>query len=378
MARILYFSRDYTPHDHRFLTALAQTRHQVFYLRLEKSVYCLEKRSLPPNISVIAWAGGEKPVRLRQGLKLLSSLKRVIRETSPDLIHAGPLQSVAFLVSLTGFQPLVSASWGYDLLKDAPKNPLSKWVTRYVLRHSAVMIGDCRPIRQAAISYGMPDERIVTFPWGVDLQRFSPSTETDKSARRETFTLLSTRGWEEIYGVEVIAQAFVRASRELPYLRLIMLSEGSKVNAIRNILRQGGGLEKVTFPGPVSQDDLPGYYQKADVYVSASHSDGTSISLLEALACGKPAILSDIPGNREWITSGIQGWLFPDGDSDALANTILQAAKTPDALARMGKAARQLAEQRADWSKNFRELLYAYTLALRAPKSNKLSDFHYV
>jgi glycosyltransferase involved in cell wall biosynthesis len=119
----------------------------------------------------------------------------------------------------------------------------------------------------------------------------------------------------------------------------------------------------VSFPGQVSYDELPGYYRSADLYLSASHSDGTSISLLEAMACGKPALVSDIPGNREWVTAGENGWWFPDGSAEALAEAIIEAAELRSQLPGMGRAARCTAEQRADWEKNFPELLRAYRLA---------------
>jgi glycosyltransferase involved in cell wall biosynthesis len=378
MARILYFSRDYTPHDHRFLSALQQSNHQVFYLRLEKSAHTIENRPLPPQVKVIPWAGGNRPTRKRDGLKLLNSLKQVIRMVKPDLIQAGPLQSSAFLVALSGFQPLVSTSWGYDLLQDAHRNRLYQWVTRYVLGHSAVMVGDCHTIREMAISYGMPDGRIVTFPWGVDLEHFSQQAAPKKKGGEDSFTLLSTRGWENIYGVEVLAKAFVQVAIQIPQLRLVMLANGSQASNLREIFQRGGVLSQVSFPGQVDQEDLPSYYRMADVYISASHSDGTSISLLEALACGRPVILSDIPGNREWITPGVQGWLFPDNDVDALANRILRAVKARNQLPEMGHAARQLAVQRADWRKNFLELLRAYQLALTLVAGKKCDSPNYV
>jgi glycosyltransferase involved in cell wall biosynthesis len=101
----------------------------------------------------------------------------------------------------------------------------------------------------------------------------------------------------------------------------------------------------------VSQADLPRYYRSSDLYVSASLSDGTSISLLEALACGRPVLVSDIPCNREWITPGEQGWLFPSGDVESFAQIVLQDASDRRRLQEMGQAARRLAEQRADWDK---------------------------
>jgi glycosyltransferase involved in cell wall biosynthesis len=362
VARIIYFSRDYTPHDHRFLSALAQTEHNIYYLRLEQRGHSLENRPLPHQIEMISWAGGHGNARFSNAGRLLIDLKRVIRQVKPDLIHAGPLQSVAFLVALTGYQPLVSASWGYDLLLDAKRNPLYTWITRFVLGHSAVMVGDCDTIRKIAIAYGMPSKRICIFPWGVDLHRFTP--QENQQSPKETFTLLSTRSWEPIYGINVIANAFVCAAQQQPKLRLIMLGNGSQAALLRRIFEKGRVQDRVHFLGQVNQADLPRYYQSADVCVGASHSDGTSISLLESMACACPVILPDIPGNREWITPGIQGWLYPDGDVQALAEAVLYAKDHRDQLPEMGRAARQLAEQRADWNKNFQELLKAYHIAL--------------
>jgi len=369
--RILYFSRDYTTHDHRFLSALAKTEHRVYYLRLEGGGQVFEDRSLPPEIEQVQWAGGSHPVILKDGFRLLNDLRRVIRWVKPDLIQAGPIQRSAFLVALVGFHPLVSMSWGYDLLHDAQINPLWHWATRYTLRHSAALVGDCDTIRQLAISYGMPDDRIVTFPWGIDLHHFNLKTfkSNDRSLIDDrtnvpTFSILSTRGFEPIYGIDVIARAFVIAARKRTDLRLTLLGNGSQSAAIRKILLIGAVYDRVLFPGHVSFSDLPSYYHNADLYISASHSDGTSISLLEAFACGTPAIVPDIPGNREWITPGENGWLFPDGNTEALASAILNAIDQQQKLPEMGRKARLLAEARADWERNFPQLKKAYALAL--------------
>jgi glycosyltransferase involved in cell wall biosynthesis len=388
--RILYFSRDYTPHDYRFLSALADSEHRVYYMQLERRGHTVEDRALPPQIEQVAWRGGQNPARLKDGLGLLLDLKRVIRQIQPDLIQAGPLQRSALLVALAGFHPLLSMSWGYDLLIDAGRNTAWRWATRYTLGRSDALLGDCDVIRKLAIAHGMPPERIVTFPWGIDLEHFCPGEEAllhgspINSAISTTgdqpapFRLLSTRGWEPIYGVETIARAFVQASRQHPELRLVMLGNGSQASLLRHILSVDGTMserqtlpyensqiERVLFPGHVSYAELPRYYRSADLYVSASHSDGTSISLLEAMACGIPVLVSDIPGNREWVTPSENGWLFPEGDADALARAILKAIEGRQRLPEMGRAARKLVEQRADWKRNFPKLFAAYDLALR-------------
>jgi glycosyltransferase involved in cell wall biosynthesis len=383
--KILYFTRDYTTHDHRFLAALAKTEHEVAYLRLERRGHQLEDRPLPPGIEQISWAGGHTSFSWWDVPKLYRDLKRVIRDVKPDLIQSGPIQTAAFLVALTGFKPLVSMSWGYDLLIDAERNATLRWATRYTLKRSAVMVGDCDTIRRKAIFYGMPDDRIVTFPWGVEIEHFTPQDSGGPSAiggkpslrdrfgwDDDVFVLLSTRGWEQIYGVEIIARAVARLARERSNLCLLMLGNGSQAGFIRKLFMQAGVSEQVHFPGQVSGSDLPRYYRAADLYVSASHSDGSSISLLEAMASGCPVLVSDIPGNREWVKPGVQGWWFKDGDRNDLEQSLCRVMdEERDKLPEMGRAARMLAESRADWKKNFPELFRAYSLAFQSPRNHR-------
>lgn len=371
--KVLYFSRDYTPHDHRFLSALAQTPHTIYYLRLERQSRQLEDRPLPPQVEQVVWQGGRRPVGWRDYPRLLSDLRRVIRRLQPDVIHAGPIQSAAFLAALSGFRPLVSMSWGSDMLLDADRSAWMRWVTRFTLRRTTVLAADCRTVQEKAARFGFPAERVVLFPWGVDLAHFQPGRAEEFRERRgwqDAFVVLSLRTWEPLYGVDVVARGFARAARQQPRLRLLLLGGGSQAGLIRSIFEQEGVQEQVFFGGQVNGDDLPQYYQAADLYVSASHSDGSSVSLMEALASGLPVLVSDIPSNREWITPGREGWLFADGDDRELSEGILRAAGQPEGLKEMRLAARRLAEERANWQVNFQRLLDAYQLALEIEQSS--------
>ena len=364
--RILYFTRDYTPHDYRFLNSLAEKDHQVYYLRLERRGTVLEDRPLPAKVENIIWAGGQKPARWQDGWNLRAGLVKVVRRLKPDIIHAGPLQTSALLSASIGFHPLVSMSWGSDILIDAERNFWWRLATRYALTHSDVLIGDCQAVRLKAREFGLSDDRIVTFPWGVDLDHFSPRSATAIRARlgwEDAFVLISLRSWEAIYGVDVLVNAFIEAARRLPELRLILLGNGSQSAKLHHLIELNQMDDRVFFGGQVKQSELPEYYRSADLYLSASHSDGSSVSLMEALACAKPVLVSDIPSNREWITDGKEGWLFPDSNIQALADKIYQAANQRSSLGPMGAQARLLAEQRADWDRNFQMLLKAYEKA---------------
>ncbi len=363
--RILYFSRDYSPHDFRFLSALSGTTHEILYLRLEDKGLGRENRPLPEGVEEIDWWSPGRPFRWIDIPRSLIFLQSLLDRLKPDLVHAGPVQLPAGLVAAVGYHPLVTMSWGSDLLVGARRG-LGRAAAEFTLKRSDVLVCDCQAVRKAGEDLGMAPDRIVVFPWGVDLAKFSPG-QADGLRRglgwQSDLVLLSNRAWEPQYGVDIVVEAFIRASEKLPQLRLILLGNGSQADRLRARIEAAGLVDKVHFGGQVQNDALPDFYRAADLYVSASHSDGSSVSLMEAMAAGLPALVSDIPGNREWVTPGEQGWWFEDGKPDALASSILQAAQRRADFEAVGRRSRELAEERANWPVNFWHLLEAYDLA---------------
>jgi len=384
--RVLYISTGYGPHDHRFLSALSKTSHKVHFLRLARFERQTEDRPVPPGIEQLEWAGGRRAFRWRDIPRLLRDLRRVIKDVQPDLIHAGPIQTCAFLAVLSGFRPVLTMSWGFDLMQDADRDPWWNWATRYTLRRSSFFVSDARVTQAKAVSLGMPANRTAVFPWGVDLEHFKPGASARSKSRllaprkgtktrgtpsgktvARPFVLFCNRSWEPRYGVDVLAKAFVLAARQHEGLSLILLGGGSQANAIRRILLDAGKMDRVQLGGLVTQGALPSWYQMADLFVSPSHVDGSSVSLMEALACGTPVLVSDIPANKEWVRDNVNGWLFRDGDTEDLAERILWISTQRAILPRISRAARKVAEARADWNKNFQVLLRSYKRAVTAP-----------
>jgi len=362
--RVVYFSQDYSAHDYRFLNALGETEHEVLYLRLERRRN-LESRPLPPRVHGVDWWGGKGGFTWSDWPRMLLGLRKVIRQLKPDLIHAGPIQHCAFPVSALGFKPLVSMSWGSDLLAGG-RTGLGRATARFALERSAALIADCQAVRQAALAMGMRSDRIVVFPWGVDLEKFRPARGSRLRAELgwdKAFVLISTRAWEPVYGIDVLVEGFCQAAMADPRLRLLMLGGGRMAGLVQEKLAQAGMSDRVHLAGQIEHDRLPEFYRASDLYLSASHSDGSSVSLLEAMACGLPALVSDILGNREWVEPGVNGWWFPDGDPAGLAAGIARAVVL-DNLEALGKAGRKIVEVRADWTRNVGLVGEAYRLAL--------------
>jgi len=361
---VLYCSQGYSPHDYRFLRALQGSGKQVSFLSFGAGAK-LDSRPVPSGIRDLRLEHTWRWPRRLRTLEAYLRLPRILSAVQPDLVHAGPIQPVAFPFALHGIHPLVAMSWGSDLLGGARRG-LERWKASLALRRCDAFLCDSPAVETMAESLGLPAGRTVIFPWGVDLAQFSPGTDEGVRAgsgwEREVI-LLCTRNWESIYGVDLVVTAFEQVARQLSQVRLVLVGDGALHAQIRERIEDGALQGVVLAPGRVDYRDLPSYYRAADIYLSASHSDGTSVSLLEAMASGLPSIVSDIPGNRPWITDGVTGLLFPDGDAGALAQCISILVLDPRLRSALGQAARHFVEKHADWTKNVARMDDAYQMA---------------
>ncbi len=365
--RLLYFSRDYTTHDRHFLHKLTRTEHEVHYLRLEDDEVRYEKRPLPPGVHLVEWPGGRGNAgRPEDWMRLLAPLQDALDRVKPDLVQAGPVQSCALMTAILGFHPLLTVSWGSDILVDADRDDFWRWMTRYTLERSDMLLCDSLTVLEKVQQIGKyRSEDAVVFPWGVDLKEFSPGPDTlglrERLGWQDCFVVLSTRAWNPRYGVEVLIDAFRIAHSNSPTLRLMLLGTGTLAADVRRLITSHALDDVVHYPGQMPHTQLPGFFRGADLYVSCVSNDGSSVSLLEAMASGLPVVVTDVPGNREWVETEKNGWLAPAGDSERFAQAMQKAADSPPSrLKRMGALNRQNARKRADWDRNFPQLLRAY------------------
>lgn len=146
-------------------------------------------------------------------------------------------------------------------------------------------------------------------------------------------------------------------------MRLILLGDGRQMPKLKAIAADDPNGSRVSFLGRQPNDLLVDYYRSCDLYVSASIVDGSSVSLLEAMGCGIPVLMSAIPGNLEWVRDGENGLIFPVGDVCGLAEKMLYCCRNRDKLMQYASSARKLIEEKADWNKNKKEIHTAYRKA---------------
>jgi L-malate glycosyltransferase len=363
--KVLYFSDNTSGHNQRFLEKLSQTGLEVWFLDptsnssaegwLPEGVRWVQtKQTLPRNSDPATFAA------------FLPEFQRLLGEISLDLVHAGPIQSCGHLTALSNFHPWLLTSWGSDLLFHAQRGAEWKQATEVALSSADAFFCDCDAVRTAAKQFAdISDSRIVQFPWGIQQGSFGPvgALPLDEEFAREpgTHVFISTRSWEPLYGIDTLLEAFRQAYRVDSSLRLLLLGGGSEAGRVRQFVDVHGLSGVIRTPGTYGKEDMPKWFRAADAYISCTQSDGTSISLLEAMATGLPVVVTDIPSNREWVEEGHNGWLAPPRSTEEFADRLLHAARlSPEQRSLFSERNQRIVKERADWDGNFPKLLEMY------------------
>ena len=276
----------------------------------------------------------------------------VVIEHRAVAVVAGPLFTVTQQIGRLAV-PLIGLSWGFDLNEELPNLPVSSDTTW--LQELSGLIVDSQATREIALSLGVDPARIWVIPWGVDLELFTPNGPTisavDHGFDNRSRVVLSLRTHDDLYRTADVIEAFALAAVAAPDLALVMGGSGPLTAAHEARISDLGLSSRFRMLGQIPEADLPLHLRGCDAYVTASQSDGTSVTLLQAMACGAPIIASANSGNAQWVTDGVTGQTFPVGDVFALAALLVACGSKPESLA-AAERARELVAEQADWARN--------------------------
>ncbi len=190
--------------------------------------------------------------------------------------------------------------------------------------------------------------KAVVIPFGVDPQRFAPTSAPDRPAVFPTRALgpvgLFVGRLVGYKGLGVLLRAVAGTT-----LRVVLVGDGPVRESLTKEIERGDLDQQVLLVGPVKDEELPGYYQAADYFIlpSTTPAEMFGISLIEAMACGVPVISTDLTtGVREVNERDVTGLVVPRGDATALRGAMLRLTEDAELRQRMGAAARARVEER--------------------------------
>jgi glycosyltransferase involved in cell wall biosynthesis len=303
----------------------------------------MNKSSMNKNCVYLSETEGIHDLRWRKALEAMGwSVDLQVSDSSTPII-AGPLTPGSLTALGQLKNPVIGMSWGWDLhaVKDLQS---ANWLSGL-----AGLVVDSLPTRDIAIHLGMNPTSIVMIPWGIDLEQFSPRAHN----REVGPSILSLRAHEPLYRIHTIVEAVALLQEQGVICSLTIGNEGSLTQELKDQVIDLE-LQAATFIGRVRENELPQLLSQCGIYVSAAETDGTSVTLLQAMAMEIPVVVSNTPGNAAWlsISPGPTGTLFELGNPADLALKLNEIIEFPEQSHDMTQLGREVVEREANWSLN--------------------------
>jgi glycosyltransferase involved in cell wall biosynthesis len=349
-------------HTQRWALHFAQKGHEVHLITYDSSGNTM--RGVTEHVLVSRWSNLYLSFIPRH-----LAIKKLVTEIRPDLIHAHFIAKYGFHLPGLFHGPTVVSAWGDDILILPPKSRLIYYYTKKVLESVDLIYAVSNNIRDHILTdFHIPPDHVRYLPFGIDTDTFSPGSGT-KGPAAEIVRVFSNRGFFAVYDTDTLVRGFHQARTSDPRLHLVLKGDGPQESAVRQLVSSLGSGEFVTFQQKTSYADVPRDYRASDIFITTSVSDGTPVSLLEAMASGLPCIATSVGGIPEWIENGTNGVLVPPRSPEAVADAILRLGADPDLRSRMGAAARATILARGEWNtlmaqveKDYEELVNTYRM----------------
>jgi len=257
-------------------------------------------------------------------------------------------------------KPLIVTIHGSDLRMALERGGFLKKIFIYVCKKATHLNCVSEVQKKEIEQLGIMAEKISTIPMGIDETFWETRKNRKIEFNKRPFIILSNRNLLPIYNVSLLIRAMPLVLKEEPKTQFIIAGDGSERENLKREVEDLGLSASVKFLGQVPHEEMPNLLAQTDIYVSTSPNDGTSVSLLEALASGTFPIATDIPANREWIVDGVNGFLVPIEGETILAKRIVEVIRNQKLLVEASKKNQKIVEQRANWGKTVEHISRIY------------------
>lgn len=286
--------------------------------------------------------------------------RKIVQRLKPDLIHGFDLVAPGIWTYLAGFHPYIVSSWGTDIIRIDDFIPIQRFLMKRSLKQADLVICQAQALRERAQELGVKIKNFEIVHFGIDMNIFKPSPKINRNKEK---IIYSPRSLDPIYNPDILVKAFAILARKNDKIKLALLanySDKKYLDWVRGIIREEKIEDKVFFWPKTTVRGIVSYYHQAEIVMSISSADGCSIPMLEAMACQKKIVVSNLPYIKEWNLKN-NLWVAGIRNINETAKAIDLALRySPQKTEKIGEFNRQLVKDRAEIQANFDKLDFLY------------------
>ena len=350
--RLAYLSAGSMVHARPYLDYFVDQGHEVHWITYTQPV--IPTRAIVHDLSSGVSPLGSSLAKWRY-LTVVPRLRRLLHTLRPDLLHAHYVTAAGLLAGLAGHRPYVVSARGSDLI-ESMHSPLWRMLLRRIFASAAMVHTVSSQLAELAGQLGVPEGRLTVLTQGVDLAQLEYQPLADSRPLR----LICTRHLRPVYDPAMVVRACGEVARRGHDLRVIFAGTGPLEEELKRLSSECGLGARAEFRGGYDNARIGELLRGSHIYVSSSQWDGTSISLLEAMACGTFPVVSRIDSNLDWVEHGRTALMFEPGDASGLADALEEAVRRPDLRQAAALVNRRTVEDRADRQRNMAALEQLY------------------
>lgn len=302
-------------------------------------------------------------------------LCRAIREKNPDLIYERySLNTFCGIFASRQFgRPLVlevNAPLSYEQaqLGKLSFGHIAKFLERWVCSHSTWTVVVSGVLKEMLEHEGVPREKMVVIPNGIDPEIFSPYLSGEKVRQRyaleESITLGFVGWFRPWHGLEMLLEIMYEACLAKRGVRLLLIGDGPAFKDLYQYTKNHALSPVVTFTGPIQHTEIAAHIAAMDIAIQPSApAYACPMKIVEYMGMGKCIVAPDQPNVRELLEPGVTGALFPPGDKMGLQRALIELVENPGKRTRLGQQAyEKLKEQGLLWTKNAEKVISLLSL----------------
>jgi len=287
--------------------------------------------------------------RPQQDLAAVRRLKRILKQESPQIVHAHGLK--AALITAAALAPKRHPHFLFTAHNSLPQSPspfmgwASTWVQRWLFSGMATIISVSDAVRAQLIRY-VPESKVLTIYNGIS------SSEFGGFPREQARRALNLSPEDQVVGtvarlipgkgVGTLLEAASLVAKILPGLHLVVVGDGPERERLKAYAERLGLQGRAHFVG--WRDDVPSLMAGWDCFALPTMGEGFNLSVLEAMASRLPVVVSDLPALREAVVPGKGGLLVPPASAPDWAAALLHILKDPAKAKAMGAFNRERVE----------------------------------
>lgn len=291
---------------------------------------------------VASFPTGGSVARISISARLSGRVKEILGREQFDIIHLHEPLLPAVCITILRFSQTINVGTFHAYHGSSRGYSYSRFILNQWFRklHGRIAVS---PLARDFINrYFRGHYEII--PNGIEVERFSMA-EPLETLRDGKLNLLFVGRLEKRKGLDYLLGAYEIAKKEMPELRLVVVSPEGPAKDFYERMAEDRGLKDVVFSGFVPDQDLPRYYRMADVFCAPSTGkESFGIILLEAMASGRPIVASRIDGYANLMTDGAEGLLVEPKNREALAQALLRLVKDEELRRRMGAVGQRKAQ----------------------------------